>query len=628
MKNLSSATAIEHAYTERKSEQIIGSSPGLKSVLVEVERVAATDATVLVLGETGTGKELIVRAIHDLSLRRECTFIKLDCAAIRFDLLESELFGHKKGAFTGAISRKIGSFKMADTGTLFLDEIGDLPLAVQPKLLRILEEQEFERLGSGRTLRVNVRLVAATHRDLMDMVRLREFRSDLYYRLNGFPITLPPLRERRQDIALLVSHFVEIFSRRLGRRIRHIPEETLRALTSHSWPGNVRELQNLIERAVILSNDGVLPNPLPMSNGNSITATSLEGASNGFKPAAMRSNSEAHPRPLRISNRNSMTATSLEGALNGFKPAAMRSNNQALSDCSPLSGEHSVTRAHVFGQESGSSDTSSDLPIAFVVVDDVYLRESLKLLILHEGWQPETFAFAREFLARPRPLVPNCLVLDVSLQDLNGLDLQKRIAVERIETPIIFVASQGDVPTSVQAMKAGAVEFLMKPFRDEALLGAIREGLKRSSVALGRESEMRLLRDCYASLSHRERQVMALVLSGLLNKQVGAELGISEITVKAHRGRVMQKMGAKSVVDLVKMAMRLRSERAFLASGHFRSPSITASSARTVAVPASFSGTVLWPFDRPQAANHSKCLQIPRRRGSQHKFSAQLIRRS
>jgi formate hydrogenlyase transcriptional activator len=594
MKNLSSATAIEHAYTERKSEQIIGSSPGLKSVLVEVERVAATDATVLVLGETGTGKELIARAIHDLSPRRECTFIKLDCAAIRFDLLESELFGHKKGGFTGAISRKFGRFEMADTGTLFLDEIGDLPLAVQPKLLRILEEQELERQGSGRTLRVNVRLVAATHRDLMDMVRQREFRSDLYYRLNGFPIMLPPLRERRQDIALLVSHFVEIFSRRLGRRIRHIPEETLRALTSYSWPGNVRELQNLIERAVILSNDGVLPNLLPISDRNSITATSLEGARNGFHQAAMHANGGAHPKPLRISNRNSMTATSPLRALNGFKQAAIRSNNEALSDCSPLSGEHSVTTAHVFGQELRSSDTLSDLPIVFVVVDDVYLRESLELLILHEGWQPETFAFAREFLARPRPLGPNCLVLDVSLQDLNGLDLQKRIAVERIETPIIFVASQGDVPTSVQAMKAGAVEFLIKPFRDEALLGAIREGLKRSSVALGRESEMRLLRDCYASLSHRERQVMALVLSGLLNKQVGAELGISEITVKAHRGRVMQKMGARSVVDLVRMAMRLRPERAFLASGHFGSPSpssATASSACRMTVSPSSGGT-------------------------------------
>ena len=326
-----------------------------------------------------------------------------------------------------------------------------------------------------------------------------------------------------------------------------------------------------------------------------------------------------------------MTATSPQGAHNGFKPAAIGSNNAALSGCSPLSGEHSVTTAHVFGQELGSSDTSSNLPIVFVVVDDVYLRESLELLIRHEGWQPETFAFAREFLARPRPLVPNCLVLDVSLQDLNGLDLQKRIAVERIETPIIFVASQGDVPTSVQAMKAGAVEFLIKPFCDEALSGAIREGLKRSSVALGREAEMRLLRDGYASLSHRERQVMALVLSGLLNKQVGAELGISEITVKAHRGRVMQKMGAKSVVNLVRMAMRLRAERACLASGHFRSPSpspTTASSACTVAVPAAFSGTVLWPFDRPQAGNHSKCLQIPRRRGCQHEFSAQMIRRS
>jgi FixJ family two-component response regulator len=209
----------------------------------------------------------------------------------------------------------------------------------------------------------------------------------------------------------------------------------------------------------------------------------------------------------------------------------------------------------------------------FVVYDDISLRESMGLLIRREGWQPETFAFAREFLDRPRPPVPNCVILGLSLPDLNGLDLQKRIAIERTETPIILIAGEGDMPALVQAMKAGAVEFLIRPFTDEAFLGAIREGLKRSSIALGREAEMRVLRDCYRALSHRERQVMALVVSGLLNKQVGAELGISEITVKAHRGRVMQKMGAKSVVDLVRMASRLRSERALLASGQFSSPS-------------------------------------------------------
>jgi transcriptional regulator with GAF, ATPase, and Fis domain len=189
--------------------------------------------------------------------------VKLNCAAIPFDLLESELFGHEKGAFTGAIAQKTGRFEMADNGTLFLDEIGDIPLALQPKLLRVLQEQEFERLGSGRTHRVNVRLVAATHRDLTEMVRRNEFRSDLYYRLNVFPIQLPPLRERRQDIGPLIQHFVDSFSCRMGKQIEHIPGETLNALMSYSWPGNIRELQNLIERAVILSDDGVLPNTLP-----------------------------------------------------------------------------------------------------------------------------------------------------------------------------------------------------------------------------------------------------------------------------------------------------------------------------------------------------------------------------
>lgn len=253
----------ERGHTERRFEQIVGNSPALESVLTEVERVAPTDATVLVLGETGTGKELIARAIHNISARCGRPFVKLNCAAIPFDLLESELFGHEKGAFTGAIAQKIGRFEMADTGTLFLDEIGDIPLALQPKLLRVLQEQEFERLGSGRTHHINVRLVAATHRDLMDMVRRREFRSDLYYRLNVFPVVLPPLRERGQDIAELVLHFVEIFGRRIGRRIDYVPKETMDALSAYSWPGNVRELQNLVERAVILSDDGVLSNPLP-----------------------------------------------------------------------------------------------------------------------------------------------------------------------------------------------------------------------------------------------------------------------------------------------------------------------------------------------------------------------------
>ena len=246
----------------RRFEQIIGNSPALESVLEQVERVAPTSSTVLVQGETGTGKELIARAIHNLSSRCGRPFIKLNCAAIPFDLLESELFGHEKGAFTGAIAQKVGRFELADKGTLFLDEVGDIPLPLQPKLLRVLQEQEFERLGSGRTHQVDVRLVAATHRNLVDMVKRNEFRSDLYYRLSVFPIPLPPLRARREDIPALVENFVEIYARRMGKQIEHISPETMAALTSYQWPGNIRELQNFIERTVILTSGNVLEPPL------------------------------------------------------------------------------------------------------------------------------------------------------------------------------------------------------------------------------------------------------------------------------------------------------------------------------------------------------------------------------
>jgi formate hydrogenlyase transcriptional activator len=249
--------------SQRRFEQLIGNSPALEAVLEQVERVAPMDSTVLIQGETGTGKELIARAIHNISSRCGRPFLKLNCAAIPLDLLESELFGHERGAFTGAIAQRIGRFELADKGTLFLDEVGDIPLALQPKLLRVLQEQEFERLGGTRTHQVDVRLVAATNRDLTEMVKRGEFRSDLYYRLNVFPILLPPLRARREDIPVLVTHFAEIFGRRVGRQIEHIPPETMSALSSYQWPGNIRELQNLIERAVILSNYGVLPNPLP-----------------------------------------------------------------------------------------------------------------------------------------------------------------------------------------------------------------------------------------------------------------------------------------------------------------------------------------------------------------------------
>jgi formate hydrogenlyase transcriptional activator len=265
----------DRASHERRFEQLIGSSPALESVLEQVERVAPTGSTVLIQGETGTGKELIARAIHNISSRCGRSFVKLNCAAIPLDLLESELFGHEKGAFTGAIAQKVGRFELADRGTLFLDEVGDIPTALQPKLLRVLQEQEFERLGGTRTHQVDVRLVAATNRDLAEMVKRGEFRSDLYYRLNVFPILLPPLRARSEDIPALVTHFVDLFSRRMGRRIEHIPPDTMSALSSYQWPGNIRELQNLIERAVILSNDGVLPNPLPAAGPQGVIALAV-----------------------------------------------------------------------------------------------------------------------------------------------------------------------------------------------------------------------------------------------------------------------------------------------------------------------------------------------------------------
>jgi formate hydrogenlyase transcriptional activator len=246
---------------DRRFERIIGNSAALESVLEQVEQVASTDSTVLIEGETGTGKELIAHAIHNASQRYGRAFIKLNCAAIPLDLLESELFGHERGAFTGAIAQKIGRFEMADKGTLFLDEVCDIPPALQPKLLRVLQEKEFERLGSGRTHKVNVRLVAATNRDLVTMVEEQRFRSDLFYRLNVFPVRVPSLRERRQDIPLLVWHFVRQFAERMNRNCASIASETMRDLCEYDWPGNIRELQNVIERAVILSPGPVLRVP-------------------------------------------------------------------------------------------------------------------------------------------------------------------------------------------------------------------------------------------------------------------------------------------------------------------------------------------------------------------------------
>jgi formate hydrogenlyase transcriptional activator len=253
-----SASAEEDTASDPSFEGVVGKSAALRRVLRQVEIVAPTDSGVLVQGETGTGKELIARAIHDLSARRDRPFVKLNCAAIPSGLLESELFGHEKGAFTGAIMRKAGRFEVADKGTLFLDEVGDIPLELQPKLLRVLQEHEFERLGSTRTQQVDVRVIAATHRDLKQMVEDGLFRSDLYYRLHVFPLLVPALRDRREDIPLLVHHYVDKYARRMQRQIDTIPAQAMEALVNYDWPGNVRELQNFIERSVILSPGSVL----------------------------------------------------------------------------------------------------------------------------------------------------------------------------------------------------------------------------------------------------------------------------------------------------------------------------------------------------------------------------------
>ncbi len=254
-------TSFDNGADGHQSE-LIGSSAAFQGALRRVEIAAPTDSAVLIQGETGTGKELIAKAIHNQSSRRHAPFVKINCAAIPAELLESELFGHEKGAFTGAIAQTMGRFQLANKGTLFLDEIGDLPLQLQPKLLRVLQEQEFERLGSARTIKVDVRIVTATNQDLSMMVQNRQFRADLYYRLNVFPIWLPPLRDRSGDLPLLVRHFVRKYSRRLQRNIEHIPDEALDVLKHHDWPGNIRELQNFIERSVLMSTGADLDAPL------------------------------------------------------------------------------------------------------------------------------------------------------------------------------------------------------------------------------------------------------------------------------------------------------------------------------------------------------------------------------
>ena len=336
---------------ERTFERIIGNSAALESVLDQVEQVAPTDSTVLIEGETGTGKELIAHAIHTASQRYGRAFIKLNCAAIPLDLLESELFGHEKGAFTGAIAQKIGRFEMADKGTLFLDEVGDIPPVLQPKLLRVLQEQEFERLGSGRTHKVDVRLVAATNRNLVKMVARGQFRSDLYYRLNVFPIVLPALRERREDVPALVTHFVKMFSHRMRKPVDNIPPETMAAFQWYSWPGNIRELQNLVERAVILSRDGVLPNPLH-KNQTEIMIPSLHRART-FHPSMAALEDSDRALILETLEQAGWIVGGPRGAAGklGLKRTTLLAKMKRLGISRPITEEG--TSVHVVAQDDG-----------------------------------------------------------------------------------------------------------------------------------------------------------------------------------------------------------------------------------------------------------------------------------
>jgi formate hydrogenlyase transcriptional activator len=297
IEGLKNKLASEKLYLEEEIRaeynfgEIVGQSRVLKNVLEQLKTVAPTDSVVLICGETGTGKELIARAVHDLSARRERTMVKVNCAAIPTGLLESEFFGHEKGAFTGAVTQRVGRFELANKGTLFLDEVGEIPLELQPKLLRVLQEQEFERLGGSRTIRVDVRLIAATNCNLREMVAEKKFRSDLFYRLNVFPITLPPLRERTEDIPLLAGYFAQKHSRRMNKRIDSIPSETVEALCRYGWPGNVRELENFIERAVILTRGHELQAPLAELEVPS--AAAADGESRAAAPAALLSLADA-----------------------------------------------------------------------------------------------------------------------------------------------------------------------------------------------------------------------------------------------------------------------------------------------------------------------------------------------
>jgi formate hydrogenlyase transcriptional activator len=321
---------LEHAIdTELGFGEIIGRSKAVKAVLEKVTRVAPSDTTVLLLGETGTGKELVARAVHRLSKRHGNSFIKVNCAAIPSGLLESEFFGHEKGAFTGAVARKLGRLELADRGTLFLDEIGEIPLSLQPKLLRALQDQEFERIGGAQTLKVNFRLLAATNRDLLQSVKEREFRSDLYYRLNVFPILIPPLRERREDVRPLIEYFVHKFAAQMKKSITSIPAKTMELLVRWEWPGNIRELENFVERSVILTPGSVLQSPLSelepdiQDDGGNDTLRAKESE------RITRVLRECHGRlggPEGAAARLGLKRTTLQSKLDhlGIKPAAYR----------------------------------------------------------------------------------------------------------------------------------------------------------------------------------------------------------------------------------------------------------------------------------------------------------------
>jgi formate hydrogenlyase transcriptional activator len=306
----------EEIRTDHNFKEIIGRSETLKKVLKSVELVAVFDSTVLILGETGTGKELIARSIHDLSSRRKATFVKLNCAAVPGNLVESELFGHERGAFTGAVSQRIGRFELANGGSLFLDEVGDVPLDIQPKLLRVLQEKSFERLGSNRTIQTNARLIAATSHDLARLAADREFRRDLYYRLNVFPIVVPPLRDRRDDIPLLVRHFVQVYGRQMNRQIESIPARTMEALVAWNWPGNIRELENFIERSVILSTGRRLEAPLSELQLSSDNAPStLDHASRDIILRTLRDTGWVIGGPGGAAARLGMKRTSLQSRM-------------------------------------------------------------------------------------------------------------------------------------------------------------------------------------------------------------------------------------------------------------------------------------------------------------------------